>query len=310
MTQEYKIAVIGIGGVGGYVGAKLAAHYHGTDNVKIIFFARGENEAAIKNNGLKLITGNEEIICQPSVVTSVVEEIGQADLIICCVKNYNLDESIRLLKPAVKQSTIFLPLLNGLDAPQKIKKIYPYATVADGCIYLVARLIAPGIVQQFGNTNQLWFGMSGKRNADFEMIESVISAAGINVAYTQEIEQVCWEKYFLISTIATLTSYLDASIGDVLNNGNYKEMLLGLMGELLQTAIANGVTLPVDIVEKTISKLSAMPYASITSMHADFKKGNFTELSSLTGYVVSLARQYHISAPYYTKMFATLSQKN
>lgn len=51
-----KIAIIGVGGVGGYFGGKLAAHYAHEKDVDITFIARGKHLEEIQKNGLKVIT--------------------------------------------------------------------------------------------------------------------------------------------------------------------------------------------------------------------------------------------------------------
>lgn len=115
MTSRFRIAIFGVGGVGGYIGGKLAAHYSDSEDVEVIFIARGENERAIKSNGLRVTTPEGEQLVHPSMVTSLPQQIGVVDLIICCIKTYDLD-AISSLKSCITDDTAILPLLNGVDA--------------------------------------------------------------------------------------------------------------------------------------------------------------------------------------------------
>ena len=143
--SKFKIAVVGVGGVGGFVGGKLAARFEDSDSVEIVLAARGANERAIRERGLKLITTQGEQIVKPELVTT--EEIGEPDLILLCTKEYDLEETVSALKKSVGRQTAILPLLNGVDTRERIARVLPDAEIWQGCIYILSRLVAPGIVE-------------------------------------------------------------------------------------------------------------------------------------------------------------------
>lgn len=307
MTKDYKIAILGIGGVGGYIGAKLASVY--TDQgIQISFLARGENAGAIEKNGLKLITDNSEFSVYPSVLTSDARTLKSIDLFIVCTKTYQVEEVIRSVLPG-NENAKFLVLLNGVDASDKIKKIHPKISVLNGCIYLSSRRIAPGIVRQSGAVDQLYFGDDLIDIDELRFIEKAFREARINATLCDNISLICWEKYFFISSIATLTSYMDLTIDQIVGSDSNKTLLLELMKELKLTAEAKGINLAPDIIDRTISKAMAMPDGATSSMHTDFKKHNSTELESLTGYVVRLSEELGTYTPNYNKMYASLKNK-
>ncbi len=309
MRPKFKIAILGLGGVGGYTGGKLAAHYAASDEIEVDFIARGENGKKIKEDGLKLLTPQGELVAHPHLVTGQPGETGLADLIICCVKNYDLETGIESLKPCIKEGTIILHFLNGVDAAEKIKKIIPQAAVWDGCVYIVSRLTAPGVVKQSGNINQFYFGSGNASKEKLNYIGSILKTAGINIAVAGNISQTMWEKFFFISTIATLTSYFDLTIGDIVNNSERKDLLLNLLAELKALADAKKIDLPGDIIQSTLNKILSLPYETTSSMHSDFRKGNKTEADSLTAYIVRLGKETATPTPCYEKMWVGLSEK-
>lgn len=66
---KIRIAFLGLGGVGGYYGGKLAARYSGSGRVEVCFFARGEHLKAIQETGIHIITDEEDFIARPDLAT-------------------------------------------------------------------------------------------------------------------------------------------------------------------------------------------------------------------------------------------------
>lgn len=121
--------------------------------------------------------------------------------------------------------------------------------------------------------------------------------------------QTVWEKFLFISSIATLTSYLDLSIGAILHNPQHTTLLLGLLKELKMIADAEGIVLSENIIQKTLDKLASMPYDATSSMHSDFRKGGKTEVDLLTGYVVDEGRKLGIPTLNYEQIYNALRSK-
>ena len=116
-----------------------------------------------------------------------------------------------------------------------------------------------------------------------------------------------WRKFFLISLSATLTSYYDQSIGEVLefHRSGYEK----LGEELYAVAQAQGIHLPQDMIRQVIADQEKMPYDATTSMHTDFRKHKPTELETLTGYVVESGKALHLPVPTYEIMYKELKTR-
>ena len=84
-----RIAIIGIGGVGGYFGGKLAGKFENSTEHEIIFIARGEHLKAIRENGLQLITREGNYIARPKIATDDPGDAGIFDLVFFCTKSYS-----------------------------------------------------------------------------------------------------------------------------------------------------------------------------------------------------------------------------
>ncbi|MBB6612110.1 2-dehydropantoate 2-reductase [Pontibacter sp. Tf4] len=304
-----KIAITGIGGVGGFFGGMLAKHYQASGEVEVNFIARGENESVIRQQGLKVESPAGAFTAIPKLVTSDPALVGEVDLLICCTKSYDLEQNIEQLSPCIGPHTVILPLLNGIDSRERIKTVYPENEVWDGCVYIVSRLTAPGLVTVTGSQHALFFGAADGTAAKLEAAMQIFKEAGINATLSPNIQQTIWEKFLFISTIATLTSYLDTSIGGILADPKHLELLFALLTELKQVAQAKGIVFSDDSNNAITDRMARLPYDTTSSMHSDYQKGKNTEVDSLTGYVVKLGEQLHIPTPTYSKLYTALKSR-
>jgi 2-dehydropantoate 2-reductase len=309
MAVKYKVAVLGIGGVGGYIGGKLAQQYAGSAEAEIYFIARGKNKEAITENGLKMVTAVGENIVRPDAVTSIPAELGQLDLVICCVKAYSLVEAIEQLRPCIKKGTVILPLLNGVDAAERIKKLLPVAEVWNGCIYIISGLKSPGVVEIGKLIPEIFFGGPVTSVKMLKFVYGLFINAGFNAILSGKAEQKVWEKFIFLSPIATLTSYSDLCIGDILKDSRLRNELVSLVNEAAAVAEAKKIKLPSNTINKTIQKIESLPYENTSSMHKDFKKGNETELDSLTLNVVMMGKEVNVDTPEYEKLYKELKSR-
>lgn len=305
-----KIIIVGIGGVGGYFGGLLARQYYENENKEISFVARGSHLQYIKKQGLKVISGQETWTVHPKIATDDASEIGTADLIVLCTKSYDLESTIPLLLPAINKDTIVLPLLNGVDSKDKIKNILPDNLVLDGCVYIVSRLIQDGVIENSGNIQKLFFGLNNLEDDRLCFFEDLFKRAGIDATLSQNISTIIWEKFIFLSPIATATSYFDTCIGDIISDSEKLGKLKTLIEEVKRLAIAKHIHLDDDINEKTLQKLKALPYHATSSMHSDFKNNKaYTELKSLTAYVIDEGRKYNVETTIFRNMYLFLRAK-
>lgn len=305
--SKFKIAVVGIGGVGGYVGGKLAACFEDSKTVEIVLIARGENEKAIRADGLKLITTNGEQLVKPKLAAT--SEIGDADLLLLCTKEYDLEETISSLKNFIGEQTAILPLLNGVDTAERIARILPNAEIWQGCIYIVSRLLAPGVIQENGNICVVYFGNEKAKNEKLQFVETLFRQAGIDAHLSDDIAATIWEKFVFISSLAASTSYLNTSIGGVLNNPKYKNLLDELLAEIKRVAAAKKINISENAIQQRLDKLPGLPPEATSSMHSDFSSGKNAELQSLVGYVVGQAKELNVPTPVYDKIYNELAKK-
>ena len=304
-----RIAIAGIGGVGGYFGGHLARHYRFSSEAEVLFIARGENEKKIRESGLQLLTTAENFTAFPELVSSNPQVIGAVDLLICTTKSYDLEKTLTDLSPCIHSGTVILPLLNGVDSAPRIRQLYPENLCPDGCVYLVSRLVSPGLIKETGGIARLLFGAENGDITKLKKIETLLRNAGLDASFQENIQQVIWEKFVFISCIATMTSFADLHFGPMLKDKNCREYLVQLLNEVHALAMAKQIPLAGDIVAATMRKIESLPDDTTSSMHSDFQKGKETEIGSLTGYVVNEAKRFGIPVPVFEMMYADLQKR-
>ncbi|MDO9559588.1 MAG: 2-dehydropantoate 2-reductase [Syntrophales bacterium] len=305
-----KAAIIGIGGIGGYYGGKLAAKYAGNAQHQIIFIARGEHLKAIQRRGLRLTTVEGDFTAVPALATDNPHDAGLFDLVFVCVKSYNLEEAARRIKDYLHNETVIIPMLNGVNIAERLKAILPKGRILGGCVYISARIESPGVVRQVGGSCQLIFGPDQANDVEkYRPIEAFLQEAGIKAELVGDIAVPLWTKYIFIDPLAGLTSMLGKPFGAILDNPIDRSMLEGLMQEVELVARAQGVPFPEDIVEATMAKAASFPATTKTSMLLDFEKGNPAELDIFMGYMVAAGKKLGVPAPLHEKVYTELLKK-
>lgn len=304
-----RIAVVGLGGVGGYFGGKLARRYAGSPGHSVAFIARGVHLAAIRQGGLLLKTVEGEERVAPDAATDDPAEAGPCDLVLLAVKEYDLETAAARLSPLLSAGTLLLPVLNGVDIAERLRAIIPTGEVLGGLVYISSFVEAPGVVRQVGGSCQLVFGPEDGRIDRYRPLEAFLKEAGINAALSDDIAVPLWTKYLFVSPMAGVTSLTGLTFGEVMADAKAWAMARGLMGEVERLARAKGIALPADSVARGIATVEKFPPATKSSLQLDFAKGKRTELELFMGFAVRAGRSLGVPMPLHEELYAALTGK-
>ncbi len=301
-----KIAVVGAGGVGGYIGAKLCSLI-GTQKKKyeIVFIARGEHAEAIRANGLRVVEDDGEFVATPTAVCTAQEAEGTFDLILVCVKSYDIEESILALKKNIRPDTVLMPLANGVNNAEIISNMVD-AKVINGCVYILSHIESPGVIRKRGKVFAVVFG-DPVFFGESLYIDYIFKDADIRTKFTEDIETAVWKKYIFISAFASLTSYYDINIKKVVEQ--HYDTAKDVLKEIASVAKAKGIYIDEEV-EKSLKTAASLPEDASTSMHLDFQNGRKTELETLTGYIVKEAKRLQVNVPLMEKIYIALKERD
>ena len=305
-----RIGIIGIGGVGGYYGGRLALKYTGRSEHEVIFFARGAHLAAIRKDGLKLVTVDAEYVVRPTQATDNPGEMGRLDLALFCTKSYGLEEAARAVSRNLDYDSVVLPLLNGVDITDRLRAVLPQATVLYGGVFISCAIQGPGLVKQAGGTGQLFFGPDNPADVEkYRPIEALLQDAGIKAELSADALLPLWTKYIFIGPMAGVTSLTGKPFGEVLGSPDDLVLVEGMMKEIEAVARIKGVSFPADIVQASLGKAASFAPATKTSMQLDYERGNPTELDIFIAYMVKAGKELGIPVPLHRKVYAELMMR-
>lgn len=302
-----RIGIIGIGGVGGYFGGKLAHEFEKSDGHEIIFIARGEHLKAIQKNGLQLFTREGDCVVRPNIATDKPAEAGVFDLVFFCTKSYSLESSAKEFSTCINHNTVVIPLLNGVNSAERLRGVLPQANVLGGSVYVISHIERPGIIKQEGGACKLTFGTDDPESAKkYSYILDILLKAKINAVLTDKISEVLWTKYLLMCPIGSLTSATGKTYGGIWEDPVLRKKARDMMLEVVAVARAHKVNLSMEAVDSSMQMIAGFDYRSKTSMQLDFEKGRQAEIDALTAYLCAAGREFRVPTPLHDEVYEKL----
>jgi 2-dehydropantoate 2-reductase len=265
-----RICVFGAGGVGGYFGGILAEIAGSRGGYEVYFIARGEHLRAIRQRGIQVVTPARTVTGNPTLATADISEIPSPDLILLCVKAYDLDEAVESISRVIRENTTVIPLLNGIDIYTRIREKLKTGVVLPACLYVGTHIVKPGVIAQNGGGGMIICG-GDPAHPEFngETVKSFFKDTGIPFTWLSDPFPSIWEKYMFISAFGLVTASTGASLGQVMENPVLKEQVRSVMGEIAAIASKKSIVLPENIIELSLRKASNFPYDAMTSYQRD-----------------------------------------
>ena len=302
--KNYLIA--GTGGVGGSIAAFLAL---AGKNVTCI--ARGEHLAAIREHGLRLHSDlkGEHTLHVPACTAEEYQD--KADVIFVCVKGYSMDETVPTIKKIAGKETVVIPILNIYGTGGRLQKKLPELTVTDGCIYVSANIMEPGVILQHGKILRVVFG-ARKPEEETEKMREVAKdmvTDDLEVILSENIRRDAMVKFSYVSPIGAAGLYCNAVAADFQREGEQREMFKALIREIVALSHAMGIEFEEDLVERNLKILASLSPEATTSMQRDVIEGKRSEMDGLVYEVVRMGREYKVSMPQYEKAAACFREQ-
>lgn len=308
MEVIMNIAIIGTGGVGGYFGGKLANRCKEKDNV--YFIARGEHLARIKQKGLIIKSGNgAEMICKPTLATESIEELPTLDVCFICVKGFDLQQALERLKDKITDTTEIIPLLNGLDIYDRVRKVITKGTVYPACVYIGTYIEKPGVISQNGGACKIIFGQDLRnKHMDGKRIRECFDHAGIIYEWSGQVQEAIWNKFMCVAPYGLVTAAYNKTMREVYEDDNLSRKVQRIMEVVYRLAEKSGVYLEKDSVRKAYELAKDFPWDTKTSFQRDYeKKRGCDEREIFGGAILMLAEKYQIEVEDLRKLYEGLA---
>jgi len=288
-----RVAVVGVGAVGGYFGGRLAR-----SGVDVSFIARGQTLAALQHAGLRVDSIGGDFVVEPAHAHASASEAGAVDVALVAVKAWQVTELAPTLRPLLHPQTVVVPLQNGVEAADQLAAALGRRHVAPGVCHIVASLVAPAHVRHAGLEPRIAFGEWDDQPSErLQQLHRAFTEAGVNAQIPATIGVAVWEKFLFIASLAGVGSATRVPAGVLRRTPETRNLLEQVMDEVAAVARARGVQLPADAVSRTLTFVDALPEGATASMQRDIAAGRPSELEAIVGAVARLGAQAEVPTP-------------
>jgi len=296
-----RIAIMGSGGVGAYVGARLQAA--GED---VTFIARGAHLKALQQQGLRIECPADPLYLETVRATDDTGSVGTVDLILFTVKLWDTEAAAGALGPMIGPQTRIVTLQNGIDSVELISSQVGNDNVRGGVIYLSAVIDRPGVIRSPGGFHRIAVDAAQADPVIAEFCAACNRATALEAAATDAIDTVIWEKFIALSAFSGSTSLLRANVGQILGHPETKLFQRQLIEEGVAVGRAAGKVSRDDLADDVMGKLALMPASFRASMSEDLERGKPLELRWLSGRVHGLGLQHGVPTPAHSAVYRAL----
>jgi 2-dehydropantoate 2-reductase len=313
-----KIAVIGAGGIGGFVGAKLALA--GED---VTFVVRGANLAAIRANGMKLVLedGTEQV-ARNVRATDNYAEAGPQDMVILALKAHQVETVAADVPKLFGSDTVVVTMQNGIPywyfhqhggelSGRAVQSVDPNGLASQripaerviGCVvYPASELIAPGVVHHIEGIRFPVGELDGTTSVRVQRVADCFSRAGFKSPVLDNIRAEIWLKLWGNLTFNPISALAHATLVDICQYPLSRSLAASMMLEAQAVAGKLGITFRVPL-EKRIEGAEKVGKHK-TSMLQDIEAGRGPEIDALVGSVVELGRLTNTPTPHIETVYA------
>lgn len=294
-----NVCIYGAGGVGGYFGGKICLNQQSDHSIN--FIARGDHLSEIREKGLILNAGDDKgLVCMPDMATDCVDDLPDIDLFLICVKSYDLINVIDSIAHKVRDNTIVLPLLNGVDIYDRIRAHLDTGIVLPACVYVGTHIEKPGVVTQKGGDGVILCGPDPRvKDFNYSILMDFFENVDIKFYWDNDPYPAIWSKFIFIASFGLVCAKSGKTLGQVLDDEVLKNSTIKIMEEIKDIADAKNIELPEDIIEQSLKKASTFPYDVKTSYQRDVEtRGKQNEGNIFGEAVIKMADKLNMHTPF------------
>ncbi len=298
-----RIAVVGVGGVGGYFGGRLAQF-----GEEVVFIARGDNLRAMRTHGLRIRSPKGDFVVNPVQVVSNPNDVGPVDIVMLGIKAWQVPEVAETIRPLLGTQTAVLTLQNGIEAPQQVAQILGKEHVLGGVCRISAAIEAPGVIRHnSAGDPAIDFGEWENRISDrTTSLHQTFLRAGIQSEIVPDIQVALWMKFLFITPWSGIGAVTRTPAGVWRRIPETRHLVTLCLEEILSIAQAQTIALPDNAIVATWARYDGLTEAEISSMQRDVIMGRPSELEAQVGAVVRLGQQSGIATPAHTFIYGSL----
>jgi 2-dehydropantoate 2-reductase len=289
-----KIAVMGAGAIGGYLGARLAVA--GAD---VTFIARGAHLAAMRRSGLKVLSPLGDVHIEPATATDEPAAVGKVDVVLLGTKLYDVESAARVIASMIGGETAVICLQNGVDATGIVARLCGQAHVVGGVVVINGEITVPGVIRH-NALNRLTVGeLDGYPSARLERFVALANRAGVDTTLSRDIRLEIWRKFLMLAPMSALSAMTQVELARIRQEEETWRLAEQGMREVVAVAHAQGVALTVEDIQRTLTFVQGMAPTWRASLAVDLEHGRRLEVDWLAGAVCRLGHAAGIPTPFH-----------
>jgi 2-dehydropantoate 2-reductase len=316
-----KIAIVGAGAIGGYLGARLSVA-----GEQVTFIARNRNLAAIQAQGFRLILEDGSTLHAPNVrAVEQMTDAGPQDAVLLTVKAHQVRDLLPALRSLFGPKTMVVTMINGVPWWYFQKLAGPYQGRAvssvdpDGAlaanieierligsvVYPAAELVEPGLVRVIEGNRFTLGELDGSRSERIEALSAAFMRAGFKSPVSRDIRAELWVKLWGNLSFNPISALTHATLEDICRFPLTRTLAERMMTEAQAVAEALGVTFKITLAQRLAGAEAVGAHK--TSMLQDVEHGRALELEALVGAVVELGQITGTPTPNIEAIYAAAS---
>jgi 2-dehydropantoate 2-reductase len=244
--------------------------------------------------------------------TSDAASIGPVDVVLVCVKSWQIEGVAPSLAPLIGPATAVIPLQNGVEASTQLARRLGDAHVMEGLARVIAEAKSPGHIMHTAVSPMIECGPRAATPADslaratLTRFVAAINEAGMHAVVPASVELALWEKFLFIDPFSTVGAITRVPLGVIRSTPQTRALLDACLREVMAVGAAAGVVLPEAALQRTWQRYDSLPPESMTSMQRDLMAGRPSEYEWQTGTVVRLGRLHQVPTPVHDILYAAL----
>jgi 2-dehydropantoate 2-reductase len=309
-TGEYKILVIGAGGIGGYTAANIARAGY---SIEVVDCLPGLAQK-INSSGIIAMDTHGSFTQKIRAFENIKEVQGKKDIILIATKVNALTSVISDITPLMKGNTTIVSLQNGMSV-ESLASHFGKERIIGCAVGWGATVHEPGHIEKT-SAGTFTIGSLSKTPAhNIDFIKTILSTTA-PVLVTPNIYGVLYAKLIINSCITTMGAISGLTLGKMLTRYKYRRIFIHTISEAFQVGKARGI-----FIEKYAGKIDFYEFAEKNDGFHNLKKhliiflvglkyrklkssslqslqsGRKTEIDYLNGYIAQQAKLYHVKTP-------------
>jgi 2-dehydropantoate 2-reductase len=290
-----RVAIYGVGAVGGYYGGRLAEAGH-----DVTFIARGGHLKAMRRDGLHVLSPAGDFTIAPVQATDDPASVGVVDAVILGVKTWQVRDAAVAMQPMIGENTVVVSLQNGVDSPGILADVLGAHVLAGTCS-ISALIEGPGRIRHASVPPSIQFGPIDPRHAmpaNCEALRDAFAAAkGVMAEIPADMQAALWQKFLGVAPIGAIGAITRAPMGVMRADPRTFDLIEAAKREIWSVGNALGVNWAPDAIERVSKVHASVPFGTTASMQRDIIDGRPSELDSQVGAIVRLGESTGVAVP-------------